>query len=92
MPITRSAARQLRKDRARRLRNQTVSSELKTLKKQFLTLVAARKHPEAAQALSLVMRRFDRAAAKRVIHKGTASRTASRLTRQLARIAPAATA
>jgi small subunit ribosomal protein S20 len=86
MPITRSAARQLKKDRVRALRNHAVASELKTLKKRFLSLVAARQHAEAAQTLSAVMRRFDQAAARGVIHKRTASRTASRLTRQLALI------
>ena len=88
MPITRAAARQLRKDRVRALRNHAVASELKTLKKRFTGLVAARKHAEATQLLSILMRRFDQAAAKRVIHKGTASRTASRLMRRLAQVAP----
>ena len=86
MPITRAAARQLRKDRVRALRNHAVASELKTLKKRFAGLIAERKRTDAAQLLSTVMRRFDQAAARGVIHKRTASRTASRLTRQLARV------
>ena len=86
MPITRAAARQLRKDRVRALRNHAVASELKTLKKRFAGLIAARKRPEATALLSTVMRRFDQAAAKGVIHKRTASRTASRLMRQLAQV------
>ena len=86
MPITRAAARQLRKDRVRTLRNHAVASELKTLKKRFAGLIAARKRPEATELLSTVMRRFDQAAARGLIHKRTASRTASRLTRQLARV------
>lgn len=90
MPITRAAARQIKKDRVRTVRNQAVASELRTLKRRFTTLVAARKHPEAAQLLSTVMRRFDQAAAKGVIHKRTASRTTSRLMRRLAQVAPAA--
>lgn len=85
MPIKRAALRQMRKDRPRALRNQAIQSELKTLKKRFTTLVDEQKREEALRLIPLVMQRFDRAAAKGVIHANTASRTKSRLMRHLAR-------
>ncbi len=90
MPITRAAARQLGKDRVRTVRNQAITSELKTLKKRLSGLLAQKKRDEAADLLSTLMRRFDQAAARGVIHKRTASRTASRLMRKVAQLAPAA--
>ena len=84
MPIKRAALRQLRKDRKRSVRNQAIESELKTLKKHFLSLVS-QKPAEATEFLSTVMRRFDQAAARGLIHKNTASRTKSRLTKTLTR-------
>ena len=83
MPIKRAALRQLRKDRKRNVRNQAFHSELKTLKKHFLTLAETQK-AEAAKFLPTVIRRFDQAAAKGLIHKNLASRTKSRLTLRLA--------
>ena len=81
MPIKRAALRQLRKDRKRTERNKAIDSELKTLKKRFLSLVSGPQKAEAAEFLAVVMRRFDQAAAKGLIKKNTASRTKSRLMR-----------
>ena len=92
MPIKHAALRQLRKDRVRRARNQGVESELKTLTKRIRALVAQQKREEAQRLLPTVAKRFDQAAAKRVIHKNTASRMKSRLTRQIARPTPPAKA
>ena len=85
MPIKRAALRQLRKDRPRAARNQAAHSALRTLKKQWLTLLAQHKFDEAATLFPTVAKRFDQAAAKGLIHKNTAARTKSRLTAQLAR-------
>ena len=83
MPIKHVALKQLRKDAKRTERNRALRSELKTLKKQFLSLLAQGKPQEARQLLPTVMRRFDHAAAKRVVHRNTASRIKSRLMRRL---------
>ena len=90
MPIKHAALRQIRKDRKRTLRNQGVDSALKTLTKRLRTLVAQQNREEAQQLLRVVAKRYDQAAAKGVIHKNTASRMKSRLTRflQKARTAP----
>ena len=89
MPIKRAALRQLRKDRKRSVRNQSAESELKTLKKRFLTLAASNKRDEAAKLFPKLAQRFDRAATKGLIHQNTAARTKSRLMRRLAKISPA---
>lgn len=80
MPIKRAALRQLRKDKRRTVRNQSIASELKTLKKRFLTLAASNRD-EAAKLLPTVVRHFDRAATHGKIHRNTASRVKSRLQR-----------
>jgi len=84
MPIKRAALRQLRKDRVRRVRNQAVASELKPLVNRMRALLAQQKRDEAVKLLPQLMKRFDQAAAKRVIHANTASRTKSRFMQRLA--------
>ena len=84
MPIKRAALRQMRKDRVRATRNQALESALKTVKKRWLGLIEAKQLDEARQLLPSVIRTFDQAATKKIIHKNTASRTKSRLMRQLA--------
>ena len=84
MPNKRAALRQLRKDRVRHARNEAALSELKTLKKRLVGLLGDRKREEAAKFLPLVVKRFDQAAAKHIIHKNVASRLKARLARRLA--------
>ena len=85
MPIKHAALRQMRKDRKRASRNLAQRSELKTLRKQLRTLAAAKNQVEAKKLLPLVMKQFDKAANKGLIHKNVASRTKSRLTKLIAR-------
>ncbi len=83
MPNKRAALRSLRKDRVRHARNEAVLSELKTLKKRLIGLLSDRKREEAAKYLPLVVKRFDQAAAKHMIHKNVASRLKARLARRV---------
>ena len=83
MPIKHAALKQIRKDRVRAVRNQALQSTLKTIKKRWLGLVEAKQLDEARQLLPSVIRTFDQAVTKKIIHKNTASRTKSRLMRQL---------
>jgi len=83
MPIQKAAYKSLRKDKRRHQRNLRVSSELKTLIKKFEALVNANKPKEAKEALRLLVSRIDKAASKGIIHKNTASRKKSRLTKRL---------
>jgi len=87
MPIKHAAVKQLRKDRKRRQRNQAVRSELRTLTKRLLSLLAARKLDEAKTLIQMVASKYDRAASRGVVHRNTAARSKSRLMRQLNRSA-----
>ena len=89
MPNKRAALRSLRKDRVRHARNEAVLSELKTLRKRLVGLLSERKREEAATLLPLVVKRFDQAAAKHIIHKNVASRLKARLSRRLTRTSAA---
>jgi len=73
----------MRKDRTRRTRNQSVRSELKTLTKQFISLVQHQKLDEASRLLRRVASTYDRAASKGVIHRNTAARYKSRLAKRV---------
>lgn len=72
----------MRSDEKKRLRNQAVTSELKTLSQKLLTL---KSEPEKARELALrVISRFDRAVSKGIIPKGRADRKKSRVAKFLA--------
>lgn len=83
MPIKRAAVRQLRKDRKRTSRNHALRSELKTLKKRFDELLITKRQDDARALLPAIMKRFDQAASRGILHRNTASRTKSALMRHL---------
>ncbi|MBI3323154.1 MAG: 30S ribosomal protein S20 [Candidatus Omnitrophica bacterium] len=83
MPNTRSAAKRMRADAKRHLRNLDMRSELKTLVRRLRELLQAGKKSEAQEFFRLVSRRFDQAASRGVLHRNTASRKKSRLARHL---------
>ena len=85
MPIKHAALLQLRKDRKRHQRNQAIRAELKTLTKQLVGLLRSQKTDEARTLLRQVTSRFDRAAAKNIVHRNTAARTKSRLAHRINR-------
>jgi small subunit ribosomal protein S20 len=84
MAIKHAALKQLRKDRRRQQRNQMVRSELKTLTKRFVALVSAKRTDDARTLLHSLTSKYDRAASKGVIHRNTAARYKSRLSKRLA--------
>ena len=90
MPILHSAAKRMRADRARHQRNLRLATELKTLIKQFEVAVQAKEAPKAQTALRLVTKKMDLAASKGLLHRNTASRKKSRLSRRLAQLTAAA--
>jgi small subunit ribosomal protein S20 len=67
----------------RRLRNRAVRSELRTREK---AAVSAAGTDDQAELLRLAIKRIDKAAAKGVVHKNTAARMKSRLTRRVTRL------
>ncbi len=83
MPIQRAAFKSVRKDKKRHLRNLRITSEIKTVAKGFHSFIAAKKPKEAREALQVLISKIAKAASKGIIHKNTASRTISRLTKLL---------
>ena len=83
MPIKHAALKQIRKDRARRERNNALRSELKTVTRRLLSLLSAKKSKEAGELLRLVAKKYDHAASKHLIHRNTAARYKSRLMRRV---------
>lgn len=82
MANTRSALRDIKKSRARALRNQEVRSAIKTSVKKTRVAIAE----GSAQALELyrdASSLVDRAAKRNIIHRNAAARRKSRLARQL---------
>lgn len=80
MPNSASAEKSLRKANARRERNRQQRSTLRTTVKRFRALMVTKPSQETADSqFSLVVKALDQAAAKKLIHKNTASRVKSRL-------------
>ncbi|MFH1245665.1 MAG: 30S ribosomal protein S20 [Candidatus Omnitrophota bacterium] len=79
MPIKQSAYKELGKSKKRHIRNINIISELKTLNKKFLDFLAENKIEEAKNTLLQLTSKLDKAAAKKIIHRGNASRKKSRL-------------
>ena len=74
-----------RQNEKRRMRNRSISSEVKT--RSSSALQAAREGAEdTEELLRAAIKKIDSAAAKGVLHRNTAARRKSRLTRKIARI------
>ncbi len=77
-----SALKRMRQNEKRRVRNMSYRSKMKTAVKGYLDAVEA-KSADAADLLKSAARLISKGASKGVIHKNTASRTISRLTKRL---------
>ena len=82
MPNIRSSEKRVRVNRKKNLRNRMVKSGVKTAVKKY-TLALNTELDTAAEKLNAAASALDRAAAKGVIHKNTASRKKSRMARAL---------
>lgn len=83
MPIQKAAFKSVRRDKKRHLRNISVKSKLKTLAKKLESLIESKKIDEAKKAFKELVKKFDKAVSKKIIHKNTASRKKSRMARRL---------
>ena len=83
MAQRRAAIKKQRVDKKRRLHNIIIKTALKKSIKNFQSLLAEKKIEEAKKALKDVISKLDKAAKKKVLHKNTAQRRISRLTRGL---------
>ncbi len=84
MANTRSASKNSRKAEKRHAQRVQVKSELKTLRKNFLTSLEGKKvdQGKAKEALGQACKRFTQAASNGIIHRNTASRKIGRLMRR----------
>ncbi|MDB6119078.1 MAG: rpsT [Verrucomicrobiaceae bacterium] len=92
MANTRSAEKNIRKTKARTLRNQSTKSRVRTIRKRVLTAIEKGDIKTAEVELSAFASAADKAAKTNVIHKNAANRLKSRLSLQISAKAKAATA
>ncbi|MBW2617945.1 MAG: 30S ribosomal protein S20 [Deltaproteobacteria bacterium] len=84
MATHKSAEKRARQNEKRRLRNKAVQTGIKGGVKSVRQAIEAKNPEAAAQALTQVAPAIDKAASKGVIHRKTASRKVSRLTKAVA--------
>ncbi len=78
-----SAKKRVRQNARRNALNRHRKEVLKQDIKGFVAAITAHDPTKAAEQLNVVARRLDRVASKGVIHKNTAARKRSRLTKKL---------
>lgn len=76
-----SVLKRARQAEKRQMRNKAVRSKLKTLSRKVVESVSANDREKVERALREAVKAIDSAASKGVIHRNTASRKISRLTR-----------
>ncbi len=84
--------KRVRQAEKRTIRNKIVRSSLKTIIKKIETSVSTGNRDDAQKALIEAIKKLKSAASKGVIHKNTASRKISRLTRKVNAITEAGAA
>lgn len=83
MPTMKSAKKRLRQNIKHNLRNRTYKSALKTQMKKFLNAIREGNAQAAQEGLRLTVKKLDTGVSKNILHKNTASRKKSRLTKKL---------
>ncbi len=83
MPNTKSAEKRLRQNAKRRLTNQVKKSLLRTYVRKLNEAVAAGEKDVAVALLPQVFKRIDKAAKTNCIHKNTAARKKSQLSKRV---------
>jgi small subunit ribosomal protein S20 len=78
-----SAEKRARQNKKRQQRNTAVKSSVKTRVKAVLGAVEDKKTEDARSALAKAIKVIDKAAAKGILQRNTASRKISRLTRKV---------
>lgn len=83
MANIKSQKKRIKTNEKRRVRNQAVKSELKTLVRQTRELVEAGEKTKATEALQKASRKLDVAVSKGVIHKNQAANRKSKLAKRV---------
>lgn len=77
-----SALKRVRQDEKRELRNQSKTNEIKTYVKKLEAALPAKDKETIGEALKKAVKTISSAASKGIIHKNTASRKISRITKK----------
>jgi len=83
LPQRKSALKELRKNRRRRMHNLDIKTDLKKTIKKFFASVRDKNKEEAVANLQMVYKKLDKAAKRNIMHDNTASRRKSRLSKLL---------
>lgn len=86
MANIKSQIKRIRTNEKRRLRNQSVKSELKTLVRKTREAVEAGDKDAAIEALKAASRKLDKAVSKGVIHKNQAANRKSKLAARVSKL------
>ena len=78
MANTKSALKNIRKNKARYIRNRAVISRLKTLEKHFLSAVEDKNKEDAIKANSIFISALEKANKTNIVHKNKIARKKSR--------------
>ena len=83
MPHTKSAEKALRQNEKRRDHNRTVKKAIKVQVKKFTTALEEGTPEQKIAEYKQAVKRFDKAAAKKIIHPNAAARKKSQLAKKL---------
>lgn len=83
MPNIKSAKKRLEISHRNKLRNSAAKSAIKTAIKKFESAVAGRENEQAQAAYKNMVKTLDKAVTKGFLHKNTAARKKSRLSKYL---------
>ena len=96
MPTSTSAAKRLKQNKKRRMRNRIAKKIIRTLTKRMMTAVSAKEFEKAETDFRLTTAKIDKAGVRRVLHPNTAARRKSKLAREyqaaVAKVQPQASA
>jgi small subunit ribosomal protein S20 len=88
MPNHKSAAKRARQNEKRRARNRSLRAALRTQIRKFRAALASGNKELCLQLLNPTISKIDKAVNKGILHKNTAARYKSRLTKHLNTLAP----
>jgi small subunit ribosomal protein S20 len=83
MPHSKQAKKRLRQDEKKRMVNRGIKSEVRTVVKKVLKAVDDHDAETANKILPVAMKKIDKAAKRHVLHKNTASRKISKLSKRV---------
>lgn len=83
MPNKANAAKALRQATKNALRNRVAKAEIESMRVKLRKLIEAKKAKEAAELMTLIGKKLDKAVARGILKLNTASRTKSRLTKRV---------